>query len=411
MKRFPSKRGTRIVAALAVASGTLGLASIVGLSSSAQADPAWTSSYVGVGADVTQDLYAGLAGVSPAPPYTGTPNYFTPLHTDAADGSRTISSFDANPFGGTTVSPGGIATKLGGPTFDRPNSTTAGLAALVAEDQGTGWQNSTGSFTGKPVVVTGQFDFARAARGPKTAGSILTFIPFGRDALGVLIYNGGGHLTSLSTAQLNSLYSSSTGTITINGDTVRACLTLSGSTPRSNLESAIGVNDATADIAAANAGCDGIEQNNGNKFYANATASTTLSSEDSVIPISSGSWIGQANGVGLDRSNLARTGGVDLASITDGTTALGKPYSGTAPNEVPSTTYYQSSKYGYNVYTVVPTDVISGSFGDTGLESLFVGSSSALCTTPYQSIVHQFGFDSLTGTEGSCGTTTQTGNG
>ncbi len=260
------------------------------------------------------------------------------------------------------------------------------------------------------VVVTGQFDFARAARGPKTAGSILTFIPYARDAVGVLIYNGGGHVTSLTTAQLTSLYSSTTGTITINGDTVRACLPLSGSTPRSNLESAIGVSDGTADIAAAAAGCDGIEQNNGNKFYANASASA-VSSEDTVIPISSGSWIGQANGVGLDRSNLARAGGVDLASITDGATALGKPYSGSAPNEVPSTTYYQSSKYGYNLYTVVPTDVISGSFGDTGLESLFVGSGSALCSTFYQNIVHQFGFDSLTGTEGTCGTTTQTGNG
>jgi len=97
---------------------------------------------------------------------------------------------------------------------------------------------------------------------------------------------------------------------------------------------------------------------------------------------------------------------VYLASLD----TFGLPYTGTAPNEVPNTTYYQSS-YGYNVFTVLPTSSISGSFADQALQSLFVGSSSALCSSANQATVHTFGFDSLTGSEGTCGSTTLTGNG
>lgn len=414
MKSFVSTRSIRIAAALAVACGTAGLASIVGLSSSAQADPAWTTSYVGVGADVTQDLFAGLTGASPAPPSPST-NFFTPLHTDGGDGSTTISSFDANPPGGSTTAPGCVTTKLNGPAFDRPNSTTNGIAALLAAVTGSGWENTSATCTGKTVNVTGQIDFARAARGVKTAGTTLTFIPYARDALGILVYDhGDGKLNSITTAQLLTLYSSTSGTSVINGDTVRACLTLSGSTPRSNLEAALGgLSDTTAGNAATAAGCNQIEQNNGNKFFSNASAALP-STIDSVIPISVGSWIGQANTVGLDRSNSARAGGAYLTSVTDGSTVLGQPTTGTAPSLAPNTTYYQSTTYGYNVYTVVPSRAVlpGGGFEDTGLESLFSGSGSALCSTYYQTnLVNRFGFDSLTPSEGTCGSTTLTGNG
>ncbi len=297
--------------AVAVVSGTAGLATLTAMTTSAQADPSFVSAYAGVGADVTQDVYAGLSGASPAPP-ASTTHFYLPLASSGATNSKTIDSFDAAPAGGTTLNPGCITTKLGGPSFDRPNSTTAGIAALLAAVNGTGWQNSSASCTGAAVNVTGQIDFARAARGPKSSGTTLTFVPFARDALGVLEFDHGtGHLATLTTAQLTALYSSSTGTSTINGDTVYACLTISGSTPRSNLESAIGVSDSTANTAANAAGCNNIQQNSGDNFY--TFASTLPSGSDAVIPISSGSWIGQANGVGVDRSSSARAGGVDLA--------------------------------------------------------------------------------------------------
>jgi hypothetical protein len=397
-------RSIRVATAVAVVSGTAGLGTLAAVTTSAQADPSFVSAYAGVGADVTQDVYAGLSGASPAPPSTTT-HFYLPLASSGATNSKTIDSFDAAPAGGTTLNPGCVTTKLGGPSFDRPNSTTAGITALLAAVGGTGWQNSSASCTGAPVNVTGQIDFARAARGPKSTGTTLTFVPFARDALGVLYYDHStGNLASLTTAQLTALYSSSTGTSTINGDTVYACLTISGSTPRTNLEAAISVSDATANTAANAAGCNNIQQNSGDNFY--SFASTLPAGSDAVIPISSGSWISQANAVAVDRSSAARAGGADLAAID----ALGKPYSGTAPNEVPRTPYYQSTQYGYDVYTVLPTTKVTGFTKDAALVSLFVGSTAALCSGTEQGIVNTFGFDSLTVSEGTCGSTTTTGN-
>ncbi|HTZ07436.1 MAG TPA: hypothetical protein VMB72_00095 [Acidimicrobiales bacterium] len=400
-----------MAAVLALATGTVGLAAlIVAGSAPAGADPASTTAFVGVGADVTQDLWAAYTGASPAPGYsTAATTFYTPLHSSAATDNYTVASFDAQPFGGTTVAPGCITTKTGGPSFDRPSSTTAGVAALLDSVNNVGFENSSGSCTNATVSVTGQIDFARAARGPKGSGSTLTWIPYARDGLGVLYYDHGGTtISSLTTAELANLYSSSTGQATIDGVTVDACLPIAGSTPRSNLESAIGVSDATAQTAAAAAGCSALTQNSGNSFY--GFASTLPSGTDAVVPISAGSWESQANGVAVDRSNTARANGVNLASITDGSTVLGLPYTGTAPNEAPNTTYYQSSKYGYNLYTVVPTSDVSGFFANAAIESLFVGSSSALCSTAAQTTAHTFGFDSLTSAEGTCGSTATQGN-
>ena len=412
MRSFIRLKSVRVATAVAIVAGTAGVATLTSLTTTAQADPSFTTAYAGVGADVTQDLYAGLSGASPSPGNGATSGsfdttqFYLPIHSSNATFDKTIDSFDASPSGGTTVNPGCITTKLGGPSFDRPNSSTAGINALYDSVQGTGWENSSASCTGTPVNVTGQIDFARSARGPKTSGTTLTFIPFGRDAVGVLYYDkGDGHLASLTTAELQALYTSSTGTDVINGDTVAACLTLSGSTPRSNLETALGITDAQASAAATAAGCNNIQQNSGNSFY---TAATGLSSgDDAVIPISSGSWISQANGEAVDRSNTARSGGVDLAAID----SLGQPYTLSGSTEVVNTTYYQSTSYGYNLYTVVPTSKLSGFTSDAALESLFSGSGSALCSSTEQTIVNDFGFDSLTSGEGTCGSTTTTGNG
>ena len=256
--------------------------------------------------------------------------------------------------------------------------------------------------------MTGQIDFARTAKGVTTSGTELTWIPFARDALGVLYYaNGTTALENLTTAELNGLYSSGTGTASIDGQTVTACLPISTSSPVTNLVNAIGVTKTQAEAAATASGCNtNIQQNSGNAFLQGLPSGVKYA----VIPISSGSWIGQANGVGYDRSATARADGVDLASITDGSNNLGQPYTGTAPSEVPSTTYYQSSSYGYNISTVVPTQSITGNFSNAALVSLFVGSGSTLCSTAAQSTAHTFGFDSLTSGEGTCGSTTLEGN-
>jgi hypothetical protein len=400
--RQVSRRVSRLVMTFSVLAGTAGVAAILAAGQPAQADPGFTSAFVGVGADVTQDVVAGLSGESPQPPTTQAVNFFAQLHSSAATNNATIASFDANPSGGTTLNPGCIITKVGGPSFDRPNSTTAGIAALNAEIDGDGFENTSASCTGTPVNVAGEIDFARAARGPATGGSTLTFIPYARDALGILVDdNGTNNLATLSASQLTSLYSSNTGTITIGGETVYGCLTFAGTTPRSNLEKALGISDATATTAATAAGCNSIQQNSGNAF---ATFTATLpTNAEAVIPISSASWIGQANQVGVDRSNTARTDGYYLSNVA----GLGNPDTGTAPNLRSNTTYYQSTTWGYTVYNVVPTTSISGFGANAALENIF---ETAICTTAEQNVINEFGFDSLVAAEATCGSTSLQGD-
>jgi hypothetical protein len=413
MKFFLRTRSIRIVAALAVASGTAGLASLTALSGpSAQADPVSTNAEVGVGADVLQDVFEGLSGA--AAPNTTSTQFFLPIHSGGGSDNTTIESFDAFPSGGSTLTPGCITTKTGGPAFDRPNSTTNGITALSDEVNGVGWEDTSNtSCTNALVSLTGQIDFARAARGPKSGGTTLTFAPFARDAVAYLYFDhGDGALNSLTTAQLKSLYSG--GITTISGDTVKPCLTITGSAPRSNLETAIGDSDSVAQPIAHAAGCDQIQQNSGNAFY--SFASTLPSGTDAILPISAGDWIGQANGVAVDESATARANGITVGAVTDGATNLGLPTTGTAPNLAANTTYYQDTSYGYNVYTVLPTDVLSGFGEDAALVSLFTNTSTlpansaAICQTTEQGIIHQFGFDSLTSAEGSCGSTTTKGD-
>jgi hypothetical protein len=418
MKSFLRLRSVRIASALAIASGLAGTVGLVASTTSATeagADPPTATAFVGVGADVSQDLYNALAGQAPNPGPGVTPQYYTPLHSTSATGSWTIQSFDASPQGGTTLTPGNITTKLSGPAFDRPNSSSAGTLALDDSLNGSGtieYNNTTSDSIG-PVDIANQVDFARTAKGVTNPGSDLTWIPFARDALGFLYYDNGATPSSptpISSAQIKSLYSSATGTLTINGVTVYACLPLSSSSPVSNLYKALGyTSSSTIEAAATAANCNSnIQQNSGNSFVAGLPSGAQYA----VIPISSGSWIGQFNGVGFDRSATARTDGVDLVNLTDTATStdLGQPYNLVSGKEVPNTTYYQDTSFGYNLSTVIYTKYVSGIHANHAIDDLFVGPTSELCNSTAQATVNLFGFDSLTASEGTCGSTTTQGD-
>jgi len=402
--RIRQIRATKVASVLA-ASATLLSMNAVTTTRVAGADPAFASSYVGVGSDTTQDVFDAYSGAEPYPPSAATV-YSVPLNSSAASNHKTISSFDAVPAGGSASAPGCITPKLGAGAMDRPNGSGNGIAALSHAIDGTGWQAATASCTAGTAnatpVISGNVDFARSSRGPKVSGTALTYIPFARDAMGVAVFDhGSANFDNLTTAQLNALYSSPTGTLVINGDTAKACLPQAGSGTRSFFLGAIGVSDATANAAANAAGCNGQEENGADTFYtfANAQPANT----GAVIPFSGGSWISQANGVALDRSGTGRTNGVDLAAID----ALGKPYTGTAPTEAPSAGYYASTTYGRNVFVVVSTPRI-GAFGDSGLKSLFVGAGAQICASAAQATANRFGFESaIVGS--TCGATTLQG--
>src|SRR5262249_35702391 len=275
------------------------------------------SSYVGVGSDTIQDIANCLAGNPPlnAPPTCA------PIHSDSGSGLKTMSSFDAIPPGGSASAPGCITSKLGGPSYDRPNGSGNGIAALShAVDPNPAnntWQASTASCTGALVNVAGQIDFARSSRGPNnTTTSALTYIPFARDGVSyAYVKNGTQDISQLTTAQLTALYNGGGGTINVGGDTVRACLAQTGSGPVSSFLGAIGVSAANAQTAATNSRCfvaPGLEENGANAFLTRANAVSLT--DDFVIMFSAGSWIAQANGDALDRSAAGRAGGVDLGN-------------------------------------------------------------------------------------------------
>jgi hypothetical protein len=426
MKRLWLTKVGRLAALVAFASTAL-LVTGGGSTVPAGADPGFTSSYAAVGSDTIQDVMDALAGAEPYPgcDLTGGSDYYVPLHSSVATGSKTISSFDAIPCGGSSAAPGCISTKLGGPSFDRPNGSGNGIAALSHAVDPTPanntWQAPVNSCTGAPVNVAGQIDFARASRGPNnTTTNALTYIPFSRDGLSyAYIQHGTQDITHLTTAQLTSLYSSVSGTINVGGDTVRACLANTGSGTTGFWLGAIGVTQAQA-VAAATAACGfvspGVEENGGDAFLAAANAINNT--DDFVIDFSAGSWIAQANLVAIDRTSAARAAGVDLGNPDQIGGVGAKPYTGVPGSETPNATYYNFSSgstlgtYGRNLYVVVPTAKI-GLTGDAALKSLFVGGGAAICQTGVGSIqarINTFGFLTLNGIVGTCGATTLTGS-
>jgi len=405
------RKAARLLGAALVTATGAGLASLASGGSTAHADPSFATSFAGVGADTGQDLFDAYSGADPAPAptsggSTSATKFYTPLSSSASTGDLTISSWDALPVGGVASQGYCVTTKLGGPSFDRPNGSTAGINALIDANNSTGWeatQASDPSCTNAPVSVVGQIDFARSARGPKTTGGNLTFIPYARDAIAYAYYDDGDgntDLPDLTTAQLEAIYTSASGSASIGGDTVDACLPTETSAVATNFEKAIGASATQAEAASTASGCGlSIQQNNGDQFY--TFASTLPAGTDAVIPFSVGSWISQNNGVALDLSATARTAGVTLGAANSVS-----PYEGTGTSLTPNPTYYSNALFGVSLYVVVPTTSISGIDANLALESLFVGSSSAICSTAGQDEAVTYGLEDAS----NCGITSDTGD-
>jgi hypothetical protein len=223
----------------------------------------------------------------------------------------------------------------------------------------------------------------------------------------------------MNSADLKTLYSSTSGVMSIGGLNVHACITQSASGTTKFFEGAIGVTDAQAQAASTASGCTPttpMEENGGNAFQ--TYAATLASTDAAVVDFSVGSWISQANLVALDRSNTARTAGDDLASID----ALGTPYTGTAPNEAPNPPFYASTTFGRDLYAVIPygscgatcTNPPGSGLGVAGIKSLFVGSTAVICQTGTgspQALANKFGFASFTTGQSTCGDVTNAAGG
>ena len=379
--------------AFAVAmTATLGTTFVGG---SAQADPKQLTAAVGVGSDTTQDVMNAMTG------FTNGVNY-TPIQSTSASGYRQVISFDALPPAG--VADACITPKVGGPTFARPQGSSAGRRALSRAQDGTKYGSVA---CGGVQDVAGLVDFARSSAGPASGdvGTVLTYVPFGRDAVSFGYYRAAGSpVTSLTRAQLTTLFT--TGVQTINGVRILPCgiQTSSGTYSFWQL-----VTTATAlQEAAATLECNNLlaagraEENAGDQLKARGDAADAATpGTQVVIGFSAGSFISKANLVAPGTPPA----GVLMGSIDDGAGVITSPVVGTAPNLTPNSTFYASSIYGRNVYNVFPTAVIASAFGNDDLKSLFVGSTSSMCSA--STTIEKFGFQAL---GANCGTTTLKGS-
>ena len=374
--RAKAVRGSAVLAASLSVAGL-----VAGGVPPAGADPRSASALVGVGSDTTQDVMNALSG------FNNGINY-TPVQSSVASGQKQLTSWDATPVGGC------ITPKAPGATFDRPNGSTNGRRALSRAIDGGLW-GASGPCGTSGKVVSGLVDFARSSAGPSGTGTDLTYIPFGRDAMSFAYSaNGVAPVTTLSSAQLNTLYT--VGPQTISGVEIVPCLPQTGSGTYQFWLTAVG---ATANQAgAATAACGQVQENDANGLKAKGD---TFPGKQVVIGFSAANFISQSNGVAP--SQLTNAPDVDLGSID----SLGKPYTGTGSSLSPAAGFYASTKYGRDVYNVVPTAKLGGfPTVNADFKSMFVGTSSAICSSAAQTTVNAFGFLSL---GSACGSTTLTG--
>jgi hypothetical protein len=353
------KKNTWRLGAVAVAvAATLALGSTPAL-----ADPSGFKALAGSGSDTTQDVLSGLGTAV-----------------------SSIGSYDAT--GSST-----IQTKAGGPTFNRPNGSTAGIQALSASI------NSTGTKLWQGTSITGQLDFARSSSGPSATfpGSNLTFVPYARDAVTYAVNAGSSFPRNLplgsaaaATANPNALtlwniyHCTRTTYLDGAGDpvTIRPLIPQAGSGTRSFWLGRVGLTEATIP------GCvtdlsNTVQEHNGTK----------LTGAGDIVPFSIAQYVAQGNhGAILDDTGVVvaeRRANIALGAIN-----------GFAPMVVGANGAELNGDFPVNrlVYNVVATSRLS----DPAIAAAFVGASSSVCQA--SAVIRQFGFATIA----NCGATTTT---
>lgn len=357
----------------------------------ANADPV-TDGYSIVGSDTLQDAVGALA--------SGTS--ITGASVRVSGNGKNLASWDAFTLG-VTGGVGSIQTKPYGPVFDRPNGSGAGRNALIASVGGT-----TGTaFTFNGVNVKDQVDFARSSSVGGTAGSLLTYVPFGQDALGYVFKVGAATgsanaaaataaIDTLTKAQLTSIYSANTtaaasAVLDGTGYTLKPVGLQTSSGTWTTFLGKVGLSVATLGTA--------VDTRNNSVPENDGRVLTPADNEIQMVPLSIANYVGQLNGA----ARINTFTGVSAGTI-DGVA----PFTGTAPSLVPNTTYYNSADWGRTVYIVVPTAKITpgNAAFDQGVSNLVNSSSTSSLTywggsgspTTTKAVKAKFGFSAPTGT-------------
>jgi ABC-type phosphate transport system substrate-binding protein len=406
----------------------VGATSFVAQGGPAAADPPQYTALVGVGSDTTQDVLNALSGYNQGTVYT-------PVFSDTGTPRATIVSLDAVPPAGVTD--GCVTTKFKGPTYARPNGSGSGQKALSrAIDGGVFGPNPT-AITAQQCAepgkaISNQVDFARSSSGPSGgAGTVLTFIPFARDALTFGYYRAGGApVTDLTTAQLQQIYTNAdpvNNPTVIGGVPIIPCGIQTSSGTYGTWNTDLGITAAQED--AATAACRGlttatsdaatgrVQENYGVGLTdkGNAVPATgPLAGAQVIVGFSASNFIAQSNGKVTNQLSSAQLGSIGGQA----------PTTGAAPALAPNGTFYASTTYGRDVYNVLPQSKLTGA-GNLPMKEIFVATGATapgagqpgrglpanftpvLCRTgagSAQATVNQFGFLSIS----NCGSTTST---
>lgn len=393
---------------IGIAAATIAVAASVVGSSSANADPKQYSALIGYGSDTTQDIMNALSGFSNG-------NNFTPVQTSVASGKVQLVSWDAFPANEC------IVTKVGAPTILRPNGSTNGRRILSRAFGGGTWPTGTGNPCGHRNA-SGLVDFARSSAGPVGTGTVLTYIPFGRDAL-TWAYNkpSGSPVINLTPAQLNSLFL--TGPQLIGGTVIIPCGIQTGSGTYQSWNTAVGIGNTPLGLDVGTNFCNTglaigglpdaggrLQESNGPELTIKANSLATTS--DPICDgVAGGGAVSCANAeviVGFSASQfIARSNNVGSPNPGPGV-VLGQvngtdPVNGVAPNMTADATFYANTTFGRDVYNVVATESLQAP-ADARIVSMFVGSTSAVCSASTTIQLH--GYLAL---GANCGSTTLTG--
>ncbi|MFB7269062.1 hypothetical protein [Streptomyces sp. NPDC056244] len=333
---------SRIRIAAAVGAAALGLSLFA---SPASADPIPSTDYrqlVGVGSDTTQDVGNGL-GLAIADP-------------NNSPSTKLIASYDA-----TGSSP--IKTRAVNCSIPRPNGSSAGIDALRAD-----LAAPAGSTTKNCI------DFARSSRTPAdtTTSTKLTWIPFAKDAVTVVVRSGSPLNTTVgfTTQQLHDIYTCTK--TTHNGVALKPLLPQLNSGTRTFFLGKINVTEAQVGTCVNGT----VQEHDG----------TALTDNGNIAPYSIAQYIAQTGGVVTDRH------GVTVLLKVDGI----EPRVGGQLNV--------AFPYNRDVYNVVPTAKLTGgATPDADLISAFETNTSKVCAQT--GVITDYGF----GTIANCGNVTLKG--
>lgn len=429
-----SRAGRALAAASLAAVGASGvLAGLATTTKVADADPKQQTALVTVGSDTTQEVLNALAGENAGALYT-------PIRSSQESGYRQIQSFDAlNP---DTSGDQCITPLIKSATIYRPNGSSSGVRALSrAIDGATTWGNGQVACASTGKSVAGLIDFARSSSSGSGTGTALTYVPFARDALTAAYYfsgtGGATAVTSFTRAELQSIATSNADYTEIvrGSQTTRVyfCDIQSGSGTGGVWATTVGyTRETSANVAAytvckstaagaayANSPSGALTGTNAGKLQENDTvglkakgdaikalATNASANVQVIVGMSAGNFIARANGV----SAATIASGVRLAGVSNNGSSVNlglpfgdgsTPWDGTSQIQ-PNTTFYNDATFGRTLYNVFD----SGRIADGDIDSLFVGSSSVLCSNANAlSIVATFGFAQMSS---GCGSTSLT---